>query len=225
MPNNCLICKKIIANGYFCQEHFKEIDFISEPSCTICSYPFEFEIEEDEICAKCLSKKPQYDELTAIFKYNDFSKKIIFDFKYNDKLILADFFAKLIHNSIKDYSDDINFISFVPLHKKRLRSRKYNQSALIAKKLAKISKTNIVFDLIIRKKNTKPQFLLSKSGRKENLKGAFIFNKKYQDLIKNKNILIIDDVFTTGATIESCSKILKKNKAKKVYIAVLARRV
>ncbi len=78
MPNNCLICKKIIANGYFCQEHFKKIEFISEPSCIICSYPFDFAIEKDEICAKCLSKRPQYDKLTAIFKYNDFSKKIIF---------------------------------------------------------------------------------------------------------------------------------------------------
>ncbi len=225
MPSHCIICKKIIANGYFCQEDFNKLESISDPCCPICSHPFEFEIEKEMLCAACASEKPEYHKLIAIYRYNDVSKKFIFDFKYNDKTILASFFAKLISNASQDFLNEIDYISFVPLHKKRLRKRRYNQSALIAKNLAKIAKVNIIFDLIIRSKDTKPQFLLSKIGRKDNLKGAFKFNSKYQNKIKGKNILIIDDVFTTGVTIDSCAKILKKNNSGKIYVVVLAKRV
>jgi ComF family protein len=223
MPKTCLICNKIIANGYFCGEDFSKLRFISKPNCNICGHPFEFEVDKNALCASCISSKPRYDKAISVFKYDEFSKDFIFSFKYKDQINLAGFFAKLMCNSVKEIMDDVDFVTPVALHKKRLKSRKYNHSALLAKHFSKMSKVSLIINLLIRNKNTKPQASLSKIGRKRNIEAAFHLNNKYLDRIKGKNILIIDDVITTGATIDNCCKVLRRAKVGKIYVLTLAK--
>lgn len=225
MPHSCIICNKIINSGYLCQEHFEKLNFISKPNCPICCHPFDFEVSKNTLCPNCLRKKPSYEKAISIFAYDEISKKLIFDFKYHDKTNLIKFFTNILFNHSQEIIDDIDFISFVPLHKKRLKQRKYNQSALIARKFAKKSNITLITNLLIRHKNTKPQFYLSQKARHKNMAGAFVTNSKYLSEINNKNILLIDDVITTGATIENCCKELKKSGVSKIYILTIAKSI
>ena len=225
-PKYCLICNQIIADGYFCHSDFNKLHYISKPACKICSYPFEFEIDNEMLCPKCLGKKPPYSKALSIFRYDEISKKFIGNLKYRDNSHLAKDFAQIIYNHSQEIlKNNINFIIPVPLHKKRLRKRKYNQSALIVKYLSQLTNITAIYDLLIRVKDTVPQTTLNKNLRAKNISGAFILNKKFAEIIKERNILLIDDVVTSGATIEACSKILLKAKVNKIYVITLAKTV
>ncbi|MCX6738177.1 MAG: phosphoribosyltransferase family protein, partial [Candidatus Parcubacteria bacterium] len=144
-------------------------------------------------------------------------------------LIIAHF--KLLDNqtmlSTQLFSKEQNssnlIVCCVPIHKKKLKNREFNQSEEIAKHLSEEFGLNFIKDLIIKIKNTPPQAELSKDERKKNITNTFEINPLLKDVIKDKNILLVDDVFTTGSTMEECSKILKQNCAQSVWGAVVAR--
>jgi ComF family protein len=225
MPSTCLICNKIIGGGHFCATHFNELTFVSKPNCRICSWPFEYEVEEGCVCGSCLSNKPRYDKALYVLNYDEFSKKIIFSFKYLDKGYLSNFFAQLIKNAADEVMDDIDILTPVCLHKSRIRKRKYNHSALLAKDLAKKVDKDLIYDLLIRTRKTKPQSSLTKAARKKNIVGAFKFNEKYISQVKGKNVAIIDDVITTGVTIDEYCKILRRNGVNRIYVLTLAKAI
>ena len=114
------------------------------------------------------------------------------------------------------------YIISVPLHAKRLRKRGYNQAELLAKELSKRLNIKFVANILIRAKNTKPQFDLKKGERGKNILGAFIVNPKFQNKLKGKRFLLVDDITTTGATLRECVKVLKKGGAEKVLAIILA---
>ena len=124
---------------------------------------------------------------------------------------------------IKDFPNKIDYIAPVPMHLRKMRRRGFNQSLLMAVALSKKTGIPIVKNLLRKNKHTKNQISLVGKERKKNLKNAFIFNFDHKDLVINKNILIIDDVFTTGTTINECAKILKDQKAKKVFALTIAK--
>ncbi len=226
-PNHCLYCQQIIsAEGLLCSCCWQKLQFITEPKCNICSNPFEFLISENLTCAACLKRRPAYDKAIVIFHYNEIIKKIISDLKYRDKTYIAKKLANFLINKAKKEIDEADFIIAVPLHKKRLRHRKFNQSLIIIQFMLKnISKRKFYPDFLLRIKNTTPQVALSKKQRQKNLTDAFIIKPKYREIVKNKNFLLIDDVITTGATLENCAKILKKSGAKKVVVLTIAKTV
>lgn len=222
-PERCLICKTITLDFGLCPNCWNKISFISNPSCAICSYPFENETSEDLICGYCLQKKPSFDKAFAVMKYDENSKILIHKFKFNDQLHLTKIFSKWIINSISDNKNNIDIIMPVPIHKFKLFFRKYNQSALLSNEIGAKLKINTLQRALIKTKYTKPQTSLSKKNRLSNIKNTIKINEKYKKEIQNKNILIIDDVYTTGATLNECAKLLKKSGCNKVYIATIAK--
>ena len=222
-PKNCLICNKIISNGNFCVDDWKELYFLTKPTCNICFQPFEFKVDDEMLCGKCLQKRPEYFKALAVLAYNEQSRIIITKFKYYDQINLAKYFAELMLKQAKEIIVDVDFIIPVPLHKVRIIKRKYNQAAILAKNIANLSKKKLIVDLLVRIKNNKPQASLSQKMRRKNVVGIFKINKKYQQKIKGKNILLIDDVITTGSTVESCCKELKKCEVNRIYVLTLAK--
>lgn len=198
--------------------------------CIICG-----KLYNDEICNKCyktleiLAKSQKYenksfDEHIYLFKYEGKIRKLIIDYKFNDKAYLSNFFAKIIIKNekicrkIKSY----DIIIPVPIHKKRKNERGYNQSELIAKKIVKnINELELVTDSLIKEKNTAAQSTLTKQQRKQNVKQVYKLENK--EKIQNKKIILIDDIYTTGSTAEECSKILKQNGAKEILILTIAK--
>ncbi|MFT6077227.1 MAG: ComF family protein [Myxococcota bacterium] len=177
------------------------------------------------VCGKCLQKRPSYFQALSVFKYDQTSRDLIAKFKYFDQIHLTKYFSKLMLQKSEDIIGDIDFIVPVPLHKFRIIRRKYNQSALLAKNISKLSKKESILDLLIRTKNNKPQASLNQKKRQKNVAGIFKVEEKYLPKIKGKNILLLDDVKTTGATVESCCRILKKSGINRVYVLTLARTV
>jgi ComF family protein len=224
-PKNCLICNKIIPNAEFCFDDWNRLSFLQNPACKVCFMPFEFHVDEQMVCAKCFVDKPQYFKAISVLKYDDASGILISKFKYSDQTYLAKYFSKLMINSATEILPDVDFITCVPLHKFRIIKRKYNQSALLAKNIADLSNKKLITNLLVRIKNNKPQASLPQMKRIKNVQGIFKVTEKYLSKIKDKNILLIDDVITTGSTINSCAKALKKAGANKVYVLSLAKTV
>jgi ComF family protein len=223
-PSHCLACEKIVStSALFCENCWPKLQFISEPKCAICSYPFEFQ-GLNLLCAKCLSKKPSFDKAISVFRYNHILRKIIGDLKYRDQTFLAKKFAPILFAKAKKEIDDCDIVIAVPLHFKKLRKRKFNQAVLLAKNLLKLAPQLVFFpDLLLKSKHTRPQIELKKQERENNLKNIFVVNKKYTGIVRGKKILLLDDVTTTGATLENCAKILKKCGAKKVVVLTVAK--
>lgn len=207
---------------------------IFPPCCLICG-----KLEKEILCKEC--KKQIYEK--AIFKiennknkdfyfkkhiyiflYKDKIRNLILDYKFNDKSYLYELFSKIIikNEKICGILKKYDIIIPVPIHKKRKNKRGYNQSELIARKIAdKISNLEYGNKIIEKIKNTVQQSSLNKEQRKENVKEVYkIINKQK---IINKKIIIFDDIYTTGSTVNACAKILKQNGAKEIIILTIAK--
>lgn len=225
IPPRCLSCGSMTEeSGMLCQNCWKNISFISKPFCECCGFPFEYDIGE-ALCAGCIKESKPFDNARSAFRYNEDSRKLITSYKYSDKTYGTESFARMMLRVAGDLVSEADIISSVPLHRLRLLSRKYNQSALLANKIAKISNRTAMHDILFRKKNSKPQASLPRNERMKNVKGVFAINDKYKEFIKGKKIMLVDDVMTTGATVNECARLLKKSGAEKVFVLTLARTV
>jgi ComF family protein len=226
LPPSCLRCSEPIeTNGNLCVPCWKNIAFSSEPCCKICSQPFQFKVNDKLLCLKCSKNLPYYDRAFHLFAYDDFSKKLIIDFKFYDKTNLAPHLARMLTNKSEFKNLIIDYIISVPMHKKKLQVRLFNQSTLLARNIAPLAKIKFLSNCLLKIKNTKPQSELSHKERLKNLANVFAVSPKYKDFLAGKNVLIVDDVFTTGATLNECAKTLKQCGVSQVFVATLAKTI
>ncbi len=222
MPHRCIDCSEITASYLsICNDCWKKYCFIEEPFCKTCGLPFEIEIETESKCLGCEKNPPSFNKSRSLIKFDENSRPLIHKFKYQDKTILGLFFAKLIYARYKEIIMEADFIVCVPMHRLKRIIRMYNHSHIIATELSKISNITYFPDILHKKKLTKSQTFLSRSARKENLKDSL--SVKNQDKIIGKKILLIDDVITTGETVNLCSKLLKKSGASAVNVLSIAK--
>lgn len=218
-PNRCMGCSVLLnanSDSPLCAQCIKDFEEYKGNRCEKCGRIMEHKGK----CIDCNSQKRYFDKGYCMAEYKGSLRNAILSFKYGNKLRYADYLGfVLLSYASREISAKYDYITAVPLHSKRLRQRGYNQSELITKAIAEgldITYSNI----LVRQKETKPQNSLNKKQRYENIKGAFEMAKGQN--IENKSILIIDDIYTTGATINECCKVLKKNKAKIVDFLVLS---
>lgn len=225
LPLRCLICGKTMpVQGCLCTECFEKINFITKPYCQHCGKPLNGDADDIQglCCISCLKKKNNFRLCRSAIEYDNFSKRIILDFKFKDHLENKKLLVQWMLLAGKDiFNTGVDLIIPVPLYFTRLLSRKYNQSAILAAEISK--STNIPADYKSLKKvrNTLPQVQCNGTKRKTNVKNAF--QVMSPDKIKGKRILLIDDVYTTGSTLRECSKVLLKAGAKSVDILTVAR--
>lgn len=174
------------------------------------------------LCASCLRKKPAFDCVIAVFRFDHRIGKAIGDLKYRDKLFLAKKFAAILSQKAAKEIANCDIVAAVPLHINRLRQRKFNQALLIAKQIAP---EKLIYDLLWKVADKEPQVKLTQKQRQHNLNRAFLVNKNFRKSIKGKKIILIDDVMTTGTTINSCAKELKRRGASKVICLVIAKTI
>ena len=222
-PHKCPSCKNIINTEGFCVSCWKKLIFIHKPYCAVCGKPIDIVTEMGLVCGSCLKKKYYFDRTFSVFVYNNTIARAIFEFKFYRKTFLSKFFVKLMLNKIKECNENIDFITCVPMHIKRLRYRGYNQSLLLANDLAEKINVPCIYNLLKKVKHTKAQIQLNHKRRRINLRLAFVFNDEYVDLVRDKNVLLVDDVFTTGSTVNECAKALKKVGVARVFVLTIAR--
>ncbi len=222
-PPRCISCgSSITEHGNICGKCWDDINFISDPQCRICGFPFEMETEAT-LCAGCIQEEPHFSKARAVFLYDDASSKLITSFKYNDRIENRAPYARWMARAGAEMLHDADYIIPVPIHFGKLLLRKYNQAGLLALGVAKIAGRKVLVNALIRKKYTKKQAGLNRKIRFKNISGAFKVNPKYASILKDKKILLIDDVITTGATADECAKILRKAKVAKVEVLTLAK--
>ena len=212
----------------------KILEYIFLPSCGVCG-----KLSEGYLCKKCeenlekylINKKQNLNNLKItrniqilhIFKYEEIIRKLIVNYKFNDKSYLYKTFCEFIvkNKKIFDFIKSYDIIIPVPIHNERMKKRGYNQSELIAKELAKRIGVKCYTDILLKIKNNKMQSTLSKKEREENTKN--VYKLKNVEKIYNKKVIILDDIYTTGATINSCIKEFEKVEVKKIGIITLAK--
>ncbi len=225
-PPHCAVCEAPTEHApALCGSCFSKITFISDPYCVICGCPFDYDIGTTSICIPCQTNAPPYDRARAALRYDDASRKLITRLKFNDKMSLAPFAAQLMTAAATDILAKCEVIIPVPLHWRRLWTRQFNQSALIAHHIAKCTHLPFLPQALKRIRHTLPQMELSWEERQRNVKAAFTTNPRYLQHIKGKTVMLIDDVYTTGATIYACTQALKKSGVSRVYVLTLSRRL
>ena len=208
-------------------ELWQSLEFIDAPCCTACGFPFEFDMSAlvggEILCARCEGKRPIYDHARSAIRYSATSRKLVLDFKHGGRTDGLVFFASQMSRAGQDVLAGANVLIPVPLHKSRLRKRRFNQAALLARALSKQSGIPYETDTLLRAKNTPSQGSQSFLGRKRNVAGAFeVVGTKTQQ-VKDAHIVLIDDVQTTGSTLEACARALKKHGAARVDALTLMR--
>lgn len=224
LPPRCIISgEEVDQHGTVSPASWASLRFISKPFCSCCGFPFEFSSGEDTLCASCLQTQLHFHKARAALFYDDASRPMILSFKHGDQLHAAQCFRPWLLTAGRELLQDADIIAPVPLHPLRLLKRRYNQAALIANMLSKETSIPYVPDLLRRKRMTQSQGHKNKEQRRKNVRGAFVLNPKHTESIQDKTILIIDDVFTSGATVNECARILKKTGSQQVNVLTLAR--
>jgi len=207
----------------FGAEAWSRIPFIDGPLCDGCGAPFEYDLGAGVRCAACMAKPRAFARARAACLYDEASRGPILQLKHADRTDLAPLFARWISRSARELLDEADAIAPVPLHRSRLLGRRYNQAAEIARPLARLSGVAYAPDALLRVRPTASQGGKSGSGRRRNVAAAFAVPPGKATLVAGKTILLIDDVMTTGATLEGCARALLAAGALRVNAAVVAR--
>jgi ComF family protein len=219
-PVLCFCCETKIDSGYLCQPCLKKIEFLHPPLCRYCSQPIT--INSTGLCKKCLFLNPPYTQIISALVYQEPLAQLIHLFKYKNIDYLSELFSALMLEHLQRIGftgQGYDFISYVPLHSLRQKERGYNQSRLLAKSLVNYFKTPLKDDIIYQNRYTPSQTKLEKLRRRENIKNSFITD---YDLF-GKKIILVDDIFTTGATITAAARTLKEKKAETITVLTLAK--
>lgn len=224
LPPRCLATGEIVdAPGMLSPKVWPQLQFIEAPFCKTCGMPFSFEIANDALCAACMDREPVFEASRSAVMYNDASRKMILAFKYGDRLHAVKTFAPWMMRAGQSLINQADFIIPVPLHNRRLRERRFNQSALLAQEIARKSGKAYIPDLLQRTRHTIPQQGLNYKERGKNVHGAFEVNENHLHAVKGRVILLIDDVYTSGATLNECARVMKQAKAAIVNVLTIAR--
>ncbi len=226
IPRTCPFCDKPLTGDLtVCDTCFYQINFIDQEKCQYCGIPLEDVFSDGpQLCRQCAqSRKKSYDMVRSLYVYDSLSKIPILKLKHADRTDLAYIFVPWMIDMGNELLPKTDIIAPVPLHWSRHLHRLYNQSDVLGDLLAKKTHKTYHIDLLKRTKCTATQAGKDKTARQSNLRNAITFNKKHH--IKGKTILLIDDVFTTGATANTCARELKKHGAKAVYILTIARAI
>ena len=224
LPPRCLLCSASVGDaGTLCARCWSGISFLGAPCCACCGLPFEFALEGEVLCGACARHHPPYGRARAVMRYDETSRGLILAFKHGDRLHLAPAFGAWLKRAGSELVAGADVSVPVPLHWTRLFARRYNQAAVLAHALHAAGGPPVGADWLLRRRRTPSQGKRNAAARERNVRAAFAVNPRRE--IGGKRILLIDDVFTTGATAGECARILRRAGAAAVDVLTLARTV
>jgi ComF family protein len=225
-PPRCASCHGAVeAEGNFCADCFAKLRMISAPLCACCGIPFVVAIEDDMQCPACLEAPPAFTKARAAMVYDAVSAPLVSALKFADQWAGLKRHGKMMAGAGSTVLKGADALVPVPLHWRRLLRRRFNQSALLAYAIAAETSLPCAPELLQRIRHTTPQMKLTRRERLTNVAKAFAVPPAAAAKIKDKVIVLVDDVVTTGATAEACAKALLKAGAKEVRVLALARTV
>ncbi len=226
LPPQCLGCRTLLRSDVaLCPACWSAVRFIARPLCEACGLPFGVDAGDAALCGECLRRPRLFERARAAMVYNDGSRGLILAFKRGDRTDAAPAFGQWMARAGGELLANAHLLVPVPLHWTRLFARKYNQAALLALALERISGVAAAPDLLIRHRRTASLGHLGASARAETVRGAIVVRPRRAPMIKDRRIVLVDDVQTTGATADACTRALLAEGAAAVDVLTLARTV
>lgn len=231
LPPRCLSTGEIVErSGQLSAGAWRAINFIAPPYCGCCGAPFPYELGpyqpgggEASLCGACIARPPAFGRARAVFHYDEASKRMILAFKHADRLEGAPAFAAWMARAGAELLADADLIAPVPLHRLRLWRRRYNQAALLALAIGRLSGIAVAVDLLARVRHTPAMINMDAEARRRNLRGAIKLRVANDKRLAGRKLLLIDDVLTTGATAGACARAALAGGAAQVDVLSLAR--
>ena len=224
LPSTCLICDVFVArNGGCCSSCWAKLQYIRYPLCPVMGSPFSVDMGEHFLCAEAIANPPPFDRLRAVLIYDELAGRLVSSIKNRDRGDLVPWVSRWMHVAGKELLKDADVILPVPLHPSRLRKRRFNQSAELARSIGRLSGVNYAPELLIRQKPTRQQVGLSRQERERNVSGAFTTPEFMKIHLKKQRVVLVDDVYTTGATVKSAVRALRRGGAGNIDVLVFAK--
>jgi ComF family protein len=224
LPPRCLACGASVGEpDALCAPCWAAMTFFAPPWCAVCGLPFPHPMGEGAICAACAGARPSWDRARAALRYDRHSRHLVLALKHGDRTHLAGALGRWMRRAGAELLDEADVVAPVPLHWTRLAARRFNQAALLAHAIHAAGGPPVAPDWLVRRRRTPSQGRLGPAARAKNVRGAFALRPGCS--VQGKRIVLIDDVLTTGATVEECARVLRRAGADRVGVLTLARSV
>jgi ComF family protein len=223
LPPRCPGCGAITGEPHrFCLDCWRSLSFLGEPCCACCGIPFAYPAQDGALCGRCLAEPPPFDRLRSAVAYDEVSRRVALKLKYSGRPGLAGTLAHFMLRHVGPMESGPLLVP-VPLHRWRIWKRGYNQAALIASALSRRTGLATGLELLVRTRATPPLKGLGRRERALAVRGAFKVPPGATDRLAGRSVLLIDDVYTSGATAAACARALKRGGAASVDVLCWAR--
>jgi ComF family protein len=223
-PPACPGCGRMLArHSAVCPPCWQKVTFIERPYCEVLGLPFSHDLGAGILSAEAIANPPDFDRLRAVCAFDGTARNLVHALKYRDRTELAPMLALWMSRAGREILAECDAIIPVPLHSYRLMSRKFNQAAELASAISHLSGKPMLAVAIRRTRNTKHQVGLGRTGRAANVKGAFQVTDRGKQEISGKRIVLVDDVYTTGATVSAMARAARRAGAVDISVLTFAR--
>ncbi|MBD1549164.1 ComF family protein [Roseibium aggregatum] len=223
LPPRCLACTAVIDQpGGLCAECWRDMPFLEAPWCARYGTPFAYDIGKDGLSPRAIADPPVFERARAVAHYSGPARDMVMALKFSGRRDLAGPMGCWMARAGREFLDKDSVIVPVPLHRIRLWQRRFNQSADLARAVAGVSGGTYVPELLRRKRRTRQQVGLDAAARRQNVRGAFGVREDLEEFVYGKQVVLVDDVLTTGATVSACTKVLKSAGAAGIDVLTFA---
>jgi ComF family protein len=223
LPQLCAACREPVEGKGLCPACWSKLSFITRPYCERLGIPFVYDPGPGILSMEAIADPPAYNRARAAVRFDEISRALVHALKYGDRLDLAPMMGRWISNAGRELLAETDALVPVPLHWRRQWARRFNQSAMLAAAVAKETGVPIAFGALKRIKATAQQVGLSQTERATNIQGAFKVPEDGKAAVAGRRLVLVDDVLTSGATVEGCARALLRSGAANVDVLVFAR--
>ncbi len=223
LPTLCVACREPVAGEGVCASCWSKLSFIAPPFCPRLGIPFVYDPGPDMLSMEAIAAPPAYTRARAAVRYDDVARKLVHALKYHDRADLAPTMGRWMARAGGELLRSADMLIPVPLHWRRAWRRRYNQSGALAGAIARHSGVKLRADLLLRVRATEQQVGLSRPQRASNVQGAFEVSRDRRSEMNGARVVLVDDVLTSGATVDACARAMLRAKAAQVDVPVFAR--
>ncbi len=223
LPTLCVACREPVDGEGVCAECWAKLSFIAKPYCPRLGIPFVYDPGPELMSMEAIANPPAYQRARAAVRYDDVARTLVHALKYQDRTDLAPAMGRWMARAGRELLEDADALVPVPLHWRRAWGRRYNQSGALARVIARHSGVRVASETLRRVRPTEQQIGLSRSQRASNVQGAFKVADNRRSEVQGRRVVLVDDVLTTGATVDACARALLRARAASVDVLVFAR--